>query len=129
MGPANALHPSAQLTRQLLIVTLSKSEIDAGNAPSAEPTSSQSSGDVGRGDGFYAHEEASGEGVDVREVPRDVRVRRSVPSEVAGHEAVANFMRCPLPPRCCGSSPLELLAARVTSPPPAHPKPFFTRRR
>ena len=49
MGPANALHPSAQLTRQLLIVTLSKSEIDAGNAPSAEPTSSQSSGDVGRG--------------------------------------------------------------------------------
>ena len=67
MGPANALHPSAQLTRQLLIVTLSKSEIDAGNAPSAEPTSSQSSGDVGRGDGFYAHEEASGEGVDVRD--------------------------------------------------------------
>ena len=128
MGPAFALHPSAEETGRLLIVMLAETKIDAGNAPSAEPTSSQSSGDVGRGDGFYAHEEASGE--DVRDVPRDVRVRRSVPSEVAGHEAVANFMRCPLPPRCCGSSPLELLAARVTSPPPADPAAsFFTRRR
>ena len=58
------MHPSAEETGRLLIATLAKNEIDAGNAPSAEPTSSQSSGDVGRGHGFYAHEEASGEGVD-----------------------------------------------------------------
>ena len=62
MGPAFALHPSAEETGRLLIVMLAETKIDAGNAPSAEPTSSQSSGDVGRGDGFYAHEEASGEG-------------------------------------------------------------------
>ena len=87
------MHPSAEETGRLLIATLAKNEIDAGNAPSAEPTSSQSSGDVGRGHGFYAHEEAIGEGADVRDVPRDVRARRSVSSEVAGHRAVADFMR------------------------------------
>ena len=31
--------------------------------------------------------------------------------------------------RCCGSSGLESAAARVSSPPPADPVPFFTRRR